>query len=392
MECNEGKEVRCGNTQFVSWLCSGGAFETLCCSDYSRLTDNPEVMAGINKICDLISSMTIYEMENTEKGDIRIKDGLSRLVDIAPNPYMTRKTFISAIVKNLLLDGNGNSVAIPVSEGGYISCIDIVSPDRVSFASGVNTYEILIDGVPKKPNDLLHFVMNPDSSNPYVGTGYKAALKDIAKNLKQATITQRGFMESKWKPSVIVKADGLVEEFSTKEGRSKILKDYMETSEAGEPWIIPAEQFEVEVVKPLSLNDLAISDGVILDKKTVAAILGVPDFIVGAGEYKVDEWNNFINTKIRPLCNIIEQELTKKLLLSPARYFKFNVRSLFSYDIKILSDVGSELYAKGIMTGNEVRNWLDLSPMEGLDELVMLENYIPASKIGDQKKLKGGGE
>ena len=31
-----------------------------------------------------------------------------------------------------------------------------------------------------------------------------------------------------------------------------------------------------------------------------------------------------------------------------------------------------------------------VTALEGLDELVILENYIPQGMIGDQKKLEGG--
>lgn len=377
----------------VGFLVSGDAYETLCVPGYTALNQNPEIVTAVNKIASLIASMTIHLMANTANGDIRIKNELSRKVDINPYSYGTRQSFIQTVVRTMLLEGNGNSVVIPKTRKGFLEDLIPVAPGRVWFEPNGYGYTINIDGVQNSPDRLLHFVVNPDPEQPWKGLGYRVALKDVANNLRQAAATERGFMESKWKPSLIVKVDALTEEFASKEGRKKLLESYAETGSAGEPWLIPAEQFQIEQVRPLTLSDLALNDMVTLNKKTVASIIGVPAFVLGVGEYKAEEWNSFINTTIMPIARGIEQELTKKLLLSPDWYFKFNVRSLYNYDIAQLAQVGDEQYVRGIMTGNEVRDWLGLTPMEGLDDLVILENYIPLGMIGDQKKLEQtGGE
>lgn len=378
----------------VAWLCSQEAFDTLTCQGYTNLADNPEIITAVNKIAKLIGSMTIHLMQNTDDGDVRIRNELSRKIDINPNENMTRSLFVQWIVSTLYLYGAGNAVVWPQFRRGYLQDLKPVPPAMVSFIpDGIWDYRVQINGKEYDPDEILHFVLNPGNYYPWRGQGLQVALKDVANNLKQAAATEKGFMQSKWKPSIIVKVDALTEEFSSPEGRSRLLHDYIDTAEAGEPWMIPAEQFSIEQIKPLSLSDLALADMVQLDKKTVASILGVPPFVLGVGDFHREEWNNFVSSTIMPIAQMIEQELTKKLLYSPDYYFHFNPRSLYNYELRDMAAIADDQYIRGIMTGNEVRNWLGLSPVEGLNELVILENYIPRGMIGEQSKLNQiGGE
>lgn len=373
----------------VAFVTNDG-WETLECAGYTSLAHNPEVTTAVDTIARLIGSMTIHLMENTENGDIRVRNELSRKVDIDPNQYMTRSAFIQWIIKTMMLDGNGNAVVYPETRRGILRNLQPIPAAFASFIPDGFGYRVVISGREYDPGNVLHFVLNPGSYYPWLGEGYRVALSDVANNLKQAAATEKGFMSSKWKPSIIVKVDSLTDEFSSPEGRRKLLEDYVETTEAGEPWMIPADQFSVEQVRPLTLSDLALADFVQLDKRTVAAILGVPPFVLGVGDFHREAWNNFISSTIMPIARAIEQELTRKLLVSPNWFFRFNVRSLYNYELRDMAQVADDQFVRGIMTGNEVRDWIGMPPLEGLNELVILENYIPRGMIGDQNKLNGG--
>lgn len=387
-------KTRAEPSRSVSWFCSPDAFDTLTCQGYTSLAHNPEILTGVNKIAKLIGSMTIHLMQNTADGDIRVRNELSRKIDINPNSNMTRSSFIQWIVNTMYLYGDGNAVVYPQFRRGYLRDLKPIPSAMTAFIpEGMWDYKVLINGEEYEPDEVLHFVLNPGNYYPWKGQGLQVALKDVANNLKQAAATEKGFMQSKWKPSIIVKVDALTEEFSSPEGRSRLLAEYIDTSEVGEPWMIPAEQFSVEQIKPLSLSDLALSDMVTLDKKTVASILGVPSFILGVDEFKREEWNNFINSTIMPIAKMIEQELTKKLLYSPEYYFRFNPRSLYNYELRDMAAIADDQYVRGIMTRDEVRDWIGLPPASEEDDLIILENYIPVGMIGDQKKLvQNGGE
>ena len=367
------------------WLNSGDG----CPCGYTRVSELPEIQTACLRIAELIGSMTIYLMSNTDQGDERIQNELSRMVDITPNGTMTRMHWMTAIVMNLLLYGDGNSVVVPHTYEGILKSLEPIAAARVSFVpvgGSYRDYEILIDGQPRSPEDVLHFVYNPDPVYLWKGRGITITLRDIANNLKQAQKTENAFMASEWKPSIIVKVDALTEEFASPEGRQKLLDTYIHPQTPGEPWMIPAEAFSVEQVRPLSLADLAIKDTVEMDKKTVASVIGVPAFLLGVGTFNRDEWNSFVQTKVRSIALIIQQELTRGLIISPKWYWLLNYWSLMDYDLQAMSKVLLDGSDRGYVNGDEWRDRMHMPPA-GLKEYKVLENYIPADMSGNQKKL-----
>jgi HK97 family phage portal protein len=364
--------------------------DTLAVPGYTRLIDSPDVLAAIGGLADIISNATIQLMRNTDDGDVRVRNQLARFMDISPWRHGTRKDLISWIVWTMLTTSTGSAFLLPHTERGLLSELEPMPGAYALSDDNGLTYYVMWQGRRYASDSVLHFKRWPDPAQPWQGIGLRISLRDVTANLRQAAATKKGFMSDKWKPSVIVKVDALADEFADEAGRKRLVDQYMSGSSAGEPWVIPAELMEVQQVKPLSLTDLAIKDSVELDKREVASLVGVTPYMVGVGSYSDAEHNHMIRTTAVTISNIICQELTRKLLISEEMYFQMSTRRLYSYTLQELASVADDQYIRGLMDGNEARDWLGLSPRKGLNELVILENYIPRGMIGNQKKLEGG--
>lgn len=275
---------------------------------YIRLSDHPDVITIVDRIADLVSNMTIHLVEKTEKGDKRIVNELSRKVDIEPCKNMTRKTWLYKIVRDLLLDGDGNSI-LHISVDGNTGLIENLIPfqmQNVSYEDGDNLIDYTIDygGIKYSPDEVVHFVLNPHPLYPYRGIGYRIALRDLVKNLSQANKTKNNFMSGKYMPSLILAVDALNEELSSKEGREEILKKYIDETEGGKPWVIPADLINLHQVKPLSLKDIAIVEGMEIDKKSLAGLLGAPAFFL---VLEVLIKMNLITSSILASCQLVSE-------------------------------------------------------------------------------------
>lgn len=368
-------------------LCSEQAWHEMCIDGYKPVSQCPEVQMCINAYARSVAMMTIHLMQNVKNGDIRVRNELSRKVDISPAPYMGRTNLMYMLVRQMMSEGN--ALLYPEVRNGYLEWLRPLPPTQYQMVEDGDGYIVRYNGKVLSSDEVINLVYNPDPERPWKGQGVTVDVREMVKCIRQANTTRNALMESP-APSVIVKVDGLVEDLASPEGHDEMASQYLSNARSGKPWMIPAEAMEVTTVKPLSINDLAIKDNLELDKRAVAAMLGIPAFKVGVGAYNEQEHNMFVATQLPFVTEIIEQELTAKLLISHEMYFRFNKRSLMAYALKDLSSMGQAMTDRLAMRRNEWRELMGFPPDDEMDELIALENYIPADRLGDQKKLKGG--
>ena len=117
-----------------------------------------------------------------------------------------------------MLYGDGNSL-FHIGMDPKTLLIDDLTPldmDGVEWKTDKDKIQVKYEN---RIYELIHFAINPNLINPRFGQGYRVYLRDIVKNLSQASKTKNDFMRSTYMPSLIIKVDSLSDKLSSDDGK-----------------------------------------------------------------------------------------------------------------------------------------------------------------------------
>lgn len=137
----------------------------------------------------------------------------------------------------------------------------------------------------------------------------------------------------------------------------------------------------------IPLSDSNYIESEVRTTKQVRGFFSIPEEIKTS-----DDINLYYNDAIMPIIRMIEEEVALKI---PTRsdigkvYLKFEVDSILRAAPETKINVLSKAIDKGLMTINEGRSKMEMPPIEGGDQtLVMANNLVPLSELEEFVKSK----
>lgn len=204
-------------------------------------------------------------------------------------------------------------------------------------------------------------------------------------------------------PSIVVKTKESLEADIVATREQNLIERVGTSAKAGTPLYLDAEQ-DLQYIPPPAL-DAALEQLAGLNVEDVCRITKVPRDLLaldthgtyGAG---VQRSQDFLTHCLGPWIEKIQEEVNCKLFYySESRkrryYFEFDTSMYLALDKKAEAEVLVALVAGSVLTPNEARARLQMSPMEGANELFANINSLPLKdlvKVATAKYLSAEGE
>ena len=308
------------------------------------------------------------------------KSRVDLLLNTEPNPFQDIKTFKRNLIIDLLIDGN----IFVYFDGAHLYQL----PARnVDIETDETTYikSFIYDGrLEYSPQEIIHVKENSFNSM-YRGV---PRLKPAYKRM-QLLGSMRKFQENFFKngavPGLVIKSPNTLSE-KIKERMLAAWRSRYNPEAGGHRPLILDGGLEVSSLNEVNFRELNFQESIKENEKIILEAIGVPPILLDSGN----------NANIRPNHRLYYLEtilpIVRKINFAFERYFGFDLKEDISNIPALRPELQDEaayyssLVNGGVMSPNEAREALRLSPVEGHDDL-----RVPANIAGSAANPSEGG-
>ena len=308
------------------------------------------------------------------------KSRVDLLLNTEPNPFQDINTFKRNLIIDLLIDGN----IFVYFDGAHLYQL----PARnVEIETDETTYikSFIYDGrLEYSPQEIIHVKENSFNSM-YRGI---PRLKPAYKRM-QLLGSMRKFQENFFKngavPGLVIKSPNTLSE-KIKERMLAAWRSRYNPEAGGHRPLILDGGLEVSSLNEVNFRELNFQESIKENEKIILEAIGVPPILLDSGN----------NANIRPNHRLYYLEtilpIVRKINFAFERYFGFDLKEDISNIPALRPELQDEaayyssLVNGGVMSPNEAREALRLSPVEGHDDL-----RVPANIAGSAANPSEGG-
>ena len=339
---------------------------------------------GVAIISDAIASMNVYLYDYDEDGNIRKleTDYRNYLLNNMANPYLTAFNLKKAMLKDIILHGNGYA-NVEKNTRGKISSLEYIpasfvipGADNFGYYYDVTSITTGVTGEIKEPRridefNMLNVVVNP-VANSVKGKGILDYAKETLVIANQENIYVKNLFLNGLSAKAILNSKTPFKKETKEKLRQDLLNFYSGSQNAGKMLVLEGDI----AVQSLALTpaDINLIQNRNLTVTEIARFLNIPKHLLnldrGQGTYSniTQERLQLIQSTLTPYVTNFQQALNN-ILLTPAEkksgyHFSFDANETLKLTPQEQADYLVKLLDSKIMTANEVRRKLNMRPLE----------------------------
>lgn len=352
--------------------------------------------SATNLISNSIALMPVSENQLNDNKRTVVEN--SNITPLFYNMFLTKFNVFKKIVEDVILKGNAY-LYINRDEAGHPKALTYLRPSQVAIQYNELTQDLYYlvtssNKVTKKKildKDMCHFVMHSnDGVNGLSIISYATRTIDSANATEQSA---KQFFDSGCSINGIVRLKNPIvsdkQRNDIRQNWSQIhggdncsgvcvlsgVEDFTPiTSDPNKSQMLETRRFNItEVARWFNINPILLGD-------------------LSHTAYNDIEAANieFVQHTLLPWIEMIQNELTRKLIVNKKRYIDLDENVLLKSNKTNMANYCKTLVTGGIMTPNEARAQLGLNPMDGCDRLIIAYSKIDDNTINTNNNKSEG--